>query len=227
MPASHDLGVVIVAAGSGVRFGNAAKALAPLAGRPLLDWSLDLFSGCHDVGEIIVVAAEHTRDLCESLVALRTHARVVAGGVTRADSVRAGLAALAGGTAVVAVHDAARPLATRALLDRVLQAAREGGAAVPAVPVSDTLHARADDGTIASTPDRQGLWAAQTPQVARRDWLELAVARNRSTTDEGGLLAAAGFPVRLVDGDPHNLKITWPGDLLVAEALVAARVGVT
>jgi 2-C-methyl-D-erythritol 4-phosphate cytidylyltransferase len=137
--------------------------------------------------------------------------------------VRAGLAALTVACTHVAVHDAARPLVTATLVERVIKAALGDGAAVPVVPVGDTLHVISLEGTILSTPDRSGLRAAQTPQVARRDWLERAYRVADGTTDEGGLLHAAGYPVRLVDGDPTNLKITWPADLALAEALLATR----
>lgn len=227
MISAPTLGVVIVAAGSGVRFGDAGKALVLLAGRPLLAWSLSLFAALPATNEIVVVAAEHTLDRCEALLTelQRTRASVVRGGETRADSVRSGLAALSAGCSHVAIHDAARPLVTAALAQRVIDAALATGAAVPTVPVSDTLHVISPDGTIASTPNRDSLRAAQTPQVARRDWLEHACQLATGTTDDGGLLHAAGYPVALVDGDPGNLKITWPADLALAEALLAAREG--
>ena len=227
MTPDPGIGVVIVAAGSGVRFGDAGKALAPLAGRPVLAWSLSLFASLPIVSEIVVVAGPHTQAGCLMLIGAvsHPHVSVVSGGATRADSVRSGLAALGPGCTHVAVHDAARPLVTAALVRRVVDAALEGGAAVPVVPVGDTLHVISSDGAIASTPDRGPLRAAQTPQVARRDWLEQAYRVADGTTDEGGLLHAAGYPVALVDGDPANLKITWPEDLLLAEALLAAREG--
>lgn len=227
MTAAPTLGVVIVAAGSGQRFGDSGKALAPLAGRPLLAWSLTLFAALPVTHEIVVVAAEHTLDRCTSLLAevCTTRAAVTLGGATRADSVRAGLAALRSDCSHVAVHDAARPLVTAALVQRVVNAAVITGAALPVVPVSDTLHVIAAGDTIASTLDRHALRAAQTPQVARRDWLEHAYRIAAATTDEGGLLHAAGYPVALVDGDSGNLKITWPTDLKLAEALLAAREG--
>jgi 2-C-methyl-D-erythritol 4-phosphate cytidylyltransferase len=227
MTGDSQIGVVIVAAGSGVRFGDAGKALVSLAGRPLLSWSLAPFVELDDVSEIIVVAGEHTFERCEALIpaAIATRTAVVGGGATRAESVRAGLAALGPAITHVAIHDAARPLATAALVQRVIDAGLEVGAAVPAVQIGDTLHAIGADGSIASTPDRSQLRAAQTPQVARRDWLEAAYQAGAGTTDEGGLLASAGYPVRLVEGDPNNIKITWPGDLTLAEAIVARREG--
>ncbi|HYI16874.1 MAG TPA: 2-C-methyl-D-erythritol 4-phosphate cytidylyltransferase, partial [Thermomicrobiales bacterium] len=213
--------------GSGVRFSDAGKALAPLASRPVLAWSLSLFAALTDVVQVVVVAGQHTQSGCETLLEELDHhgVSVVCGGATRADSVRAGIASLHAACTHVAIHDAARPLVTEALVRRVIDAALAHGAAIPVVPVGDTLHVVSSDGTIASTPDRASLRAAQTPQVARRDWLEHAYQIATGTTDEGGLLHAAGYPVMLVDGDPANLKITWPADLALAEALLAVREG--
>jgi len=225
MTRAPTLGVLIVAAGFGLRFGDAGKALAPLAGRPLLAWSLSLFASLSITHEIVVVAGEHTLAGCESMLAgMRlSRASIVCGGDSRVASVRSGLAALSRDVTHVAVHDAARPLVTAALVQRVVNAAFASGAAVPVVPVSDTLHEIDADGLISATPDRAKLRAAQTPQVARRDWLERACQSTTGTTDDGGLLQAAGYPVQLVDGDPSNLKVTWPSDIVLAEALLAAR----
>lgn len=227
MTAVPRLGVVIVAAGSGVRFGDKGKAVASLAGRPLLTWSIEVFSNVSGVAELVVVAAAHSMDQCRILTSTsdRLPTTVVCGGETRADSMRAGLAALSDGITHVAVHDAARPLVSVPLVERVLAAAAEIGAAIPVVPVSDTLHQIGPDGMLAKTLDRATLRAAQTPQIARRDWLVAASQDAAYSTDEGGLLHAAGYPVGLVEGDPANLKITWPEDLLLAEGLLAARKG--
>lgn len=226
MSAEQRLGVVIVAAGSGVRFGDTQKALALLGGRPILAWSLSLFSSLPETAEIVVVAGQHTLSQCETLVAdMRlAEAYVVLGGDTRADSVRAGLHALRTECGYVAVHDAARPLASVDLVRRVIGAAIATGAAVPVIPVSDTLHTVSAEGTIDATPDRGRLRAAQTPQIARRDWLAAAYRVAGGTTDDGGMLHTAGYPVALVDGETRNLKITWPADLMLAEAIVAASV---
>ncbi|HEX5165970.1 MAG TPA: 2-C-methyl-D-erythritol 4-phosphate cytidylyltransferase [Thermomicrobiales bacterium] len=225
MTTPATLGVVIVAAGSGVRFGDAGKALASLAGRPLLSWSLALFDSLPETHEIVVVAGSHTLDSCTALLttASLAHVTVVEGGATRTASMLAGLAALSDQVSHVAVHDAARPLVTVALAQRVIAAAVATGAAVPVIPVRDTLHVVSAEGRIAATPDRATLRAAQTPQVARRDWLLAAGRSAAGSTDEGGMLHAAGYPVALVEGDPDNLKITWPQDLALAEALLAAR----
>ena len=145
----------------------------------------------------------------------------VAGGRERQDSTRAGLAALPADVDLVAVHDAARPLVRPEDVERVVSAAREGGAALLAVPVRDTIH-HVRDGLLAETPPRETCWAAQTPQAFRRDWLEEALAKAAAEgtvgTDDAGLVRALGVPVRVVEGDPRNLKITTWEDLAVAEA---------
>lgn len=219
------LGVVIVAAGSGTRFGDTDKALAPLAGEPLLRHSLDIFLSFDDVTVICLVLASHTMDAGLEIVGAVGDPRVVAclGGATRGESVLEGLQAMPSDTALVVVHDAARPLVQRDLVERVVAAARRTGAAIPAVPVADTIHRMGADRTMTDTMDRSSLRAAQTPQVARMDWLRVAYARGGDATDEGGLLHAAGFPVTIVDGDVDNIKITWPRDLAVAELLLAER----
>ncbi|HMM42187.1 MAG TPA: 2-C-methyl-D-erythritol 4-phosphate cytidylyltransferase, partial [Thermomicrobiales bacterium] len=137
-------------------------------------------------------------------------------------STRAGLAYLPD-AGIVVVHDAARPLLDDALIDRIIAASRKVGAAIPVVPVSDTLHRTTPDGRSAGVVDRETLAAAQTPQAARRDWLVDALDRAGQATDEGGMLQAAGYPVALVAGDARNLKITWPLDLTIARSILAAE----
>lgn len=221
-----DLGVVIVAAGFGNRFGDAGKVFATLAGRALLEHSLQIFSAHDRVEEIVLVLGDHTLERGRELVARLEMQRVtlVAGGATRTDSVRAGVAVLDPAIAFVAVHDAARPLLSSELFQRLIDAATRVGAAVPVVSVTDTVYVASPSGVVDGVLDRSTLRAAQTPQIARRDWLEdvLDVASDLAT-DEGSLLHAAGYPVALVDGDPENIKITQPCDLLVAEAILAAR----
>lgn len=220
-----SVAAVIVAAGSGTRFGKPDKVFLSLGGRPVLSWSIELFRAHPDVSEIIVVLGEHSYARGCQLLKACDDRRLTPqlGGVTRTDSVRAGVQALRGDAHLVAVHDAARPLATPALLERVLQAARGGGAAVPSLPVSDTIQAVAPDGVLLDVLDRERLRALQTPQVMRRDWLLAALAHSSAATDEGSLLHLAGYPVQHVDGAPDNIKLTWSSDLSLAEALLAAR----
>lgn len=203
--------VVVVAAGAGRRFGG-AKQYQALAGRRVLDWSLDAARAIAD-GVVVVVAPDRVGDDEPAADA------VVAGAGTRSGSVRAGLAAVPDDAAVIVVHDGARPLAGADLFTAVVDAVRGGAdAAVPGVPVDDTLRARAG-----GVVDRDGLVAVQTPQAFRAAALRKAHAGGGEATDDASLVEAAGGKVVVVDGSPTNLKITRPSDLAVAEALLRAR----
>jgi len=148
---------------------------------------------------------------------------VVAGGRSRAESVRAGLAAVPEEAAIIVVHDAARPLAGAPLFAAVVEAVRAGGAdgAIPVLPVVDTLK-RTSDGTVRSTVDRDGLVAVQTPQAFVASILRAAHRTAGQATDDAALLERLGATVCTVSGDPRNVKLTRPEDLEVAEALIGA-----
>lgn len=148
--------------------------------------------------------------------------RMVTGGVSRADSVRAGLAAVPDDAAIIVVHDAARPLAAPSLFTAVVEAVRLEGAscAIPVLPVSDTLK-RTSDGLVVSTVDRDGLVTVQTPQAFAAATLREAHRDGGLTTDDAGLVEQMGVAVRTVPGDPRNVKITRHEDLGLAEALMA------
>jgi 2-C-methyl-D-erythritol 4-phosphate cytidylyltransferase len=208
---------IVVAGGSGSRFGG-PKQLDHLAGRRLVDWALDALL---PVCEGVVVVLEGGLVAGASVKA----DAVVAGGETRAASVRAGLAAVPADVDAVLVHDAVRPLATPELSARVL-AAVAGGAdgAVPGVPVVDTLK-RVQGDRVETTVDRAELVAVQTPQAFRADVLRRAHAGEGDATDDAALVEAVGGTVVVVAGERDNLKVTWPEDLAVAEALLAARDG--
>ena len=202
---------VVVAAGSGSRFGG-AKQYEPLRGRRVLDWSLEAAQAAAD-GLVVVVPPDRLGD-AEPLADA-----VAAGGGTRSASVRAGLDAVPDDAEVVVVHDGARPLAGAALFGAVVAAVRDGAdAAVPGVPLADTLRWRT--GGVA---DRDGLVAVQTPQAFRASALRAAHAGGGEATDDASLVEAAGGKVVVVDGSAENLKITNPHDLAVAEALLRAR----
>ena len=216
---------VLVAAGEGRRFG-APKQLQPLARRRVVDWAFEAAAAASH-GVVVVAAADQVDALREGPDALpagpagNSGATIIVtpGGATRSDSVRAGIAAAPDDADVIIVHDAARPLAGGALFASVT-AAVVGGAdgAVPVVAVTDTIR-HTDDGTL----DRSRLRAVQTPQAFRADLLRRAHAAGGEATDDATLVEAAGGKVQLVDGEPDNLKITTPGDLRVAETLLAAR----
>ena len=146
---------------------------------------------------------------------------MVTGGTTRAQSVRAGLAAVPDDAAIIVIHDAARPLATEALFAAVVDVVRAGGAdgAIPVVPVTDTLK-RVDDGVVRATVDRDGLVAVQTPQAFVAATLRTAHRSAVEATDDAALVERVGATVRTVMGEPHNVKLTRTEDLAMAEALI-------
>jgi 2-C-methyl-D-erythritol 4-phosphate cytidylyltransferase len=222
------VGALLLCAGRGERLGQAGdKALTTLAGRPLFTWSLDALRRSRAAPGIVVVGA-----VAKLRAALATcgigDAGIVAwteGGRERQDSVARGLAALPPEYDVVAVHDCARALVTPDVVDRAVSDAVAHGAAIAAVPLEDTLK-RATLGVVEQTVPRANLWRAQTPQVFRRAWLEEAhAAAVGVATDDAALLEAAGRRVRVTPGDAMNFKITWPGDLALAEAVLRSRDG--
>jgi 2-C-methyl-D-erythritol 4-phosphate cytidylyltransferase len=232
MPA---VGVVVPAAGSGLRLGDAGpKALVELAGRALLAHAVEAVEANASTVAVVVVGHPDALEATGKLIAEEGFAKVtavVAGGPTRQASVAAGLRALPPGPAYVAVHDAARPLAAHGTVDRMLALLLESGVAglVPGVPVTDTI--RQVDGGRRSTGlvDRDQLRAMQTPQLFVREVLEVAHRRARrdgvEAVDEAALVELAGHWVQVLPGDPENLKVTTQLDLAIAETLLARRSG--
>jgi len=220
---------LIVAAGSGERLGaDRAKALVELAGRPLVQWSIDALAGVPAIEQIVVALPGPTVDRLPAGVEAPPGTIAVAGGATRSESVRLALRATAAGDPVL-VHDAARPLVTAALAEEVLAAAvREGlDGAIAATPVTDTIkRASGEDGArlVGETIERSALWAVQTPQVFRRRALERALdvpdAVLAEATDDAWLVERGGGRVALVPAPRENLKVTTPLDLALAELMV-------
>ena len=216
------VGVVVPAAGAGVRMGpGAAKALRLLAGEPLLVHAVRRLRDCPSVGPVVVAAPADSRDEVERLLAA-FDVQVVAGGAERQDSVAAALAALAEDVELVLVHDAARPLVPVAVVEAVVAALRAGAqAVVPVLAVADTIKQVDPAGLVVATVPRQDLRAVQTPQGFRRQVLVDAHARATGpATDDAGLVEAVGGQVGTVPGSPAALKVTHPFDLLVAEAVL-------
>jgi 2-C-methyl-D-erythritol 4-phosphate cytidylyltransferase len=214
---------VIAAAGSGQRLGaGGPKAFVELAGKPLLEWSLEALRAADSISELIVAAPPGAESEVSELGAL-----AVAGGEHRSESVARALE-LAGEELVV-VHDAARPLVTPGLVDAVVEelAAEEDAAGViAAAPVADTIKEAADDGEVLRTVDRERLWAVQTPQAFRADDLRRALADPEAVaeaTDDAWLVERSGGRV-LIHGAPReNIKVTTPADLRIAELLLRER----
>ena len=219
---------VVVAAGRGDRLGlDRPKAFAKLGGRPLLAESLERLEDSEWVDSIVVVAPEEWEEpailLAEEIGAGKVTA-CVAGGATRAESVRAGVAEVGAEALVVLVHDAARPLLVAEVVERVLAPLGEGwDGAVPALPVADTLKRAADDGTVLETVDRTGLHAVQTPQAFLAAVLREALTGDLAeTSDCAALVERRGGRVRVVEGDRRLLKVTTQADLDFVESLLSA-----
>jgi 2-C-methyl-D-erythritol 4-phosphate cytidylyltransferase len=220
--------VVLPAAGKSTRFGGSEKKpFVELAGRAVWLRTAELFVSRPDVAQVLLVVSPEDRgrfDLRYGANVTFLGLTVVNGGSERFESVANALAALAPEVDFVAVHDAVRPGVPASVIDAVFAEAQRSGAALAALPVSDTVKEVAADGQVLGTRSREGLWLAQTPQAARRDWLEAAYAARGTLpgpiTDDAQLLEAAGHPVRVVPGSPLNFKITTPDDLTLAAALV-------
>jgi 2-C-methyl-D-erythritol 4-phosphate cytidylyltransferase len=218
------VGAIIPAAGSGVRMGGVRKAFLEIAGRPMLQYSVDVLLA-HPAIETIVVALPDDVMAAPPEWLKRDRVTLVAGGRERADSVRAGLHALDGDIDAVLVHDAARPMLTVELIDRVLEPVGELRGATLALQVTDTLHA-VEGNTIRTTPDRARFWRAQTPQAFPRTVLGRAYAAlppDARPTDEAGMVTAAGGTVLVVPGEDWNIKVTTPADVTLAEAFLRER----
>ena len=216
---------IIVAAGSSTRMGF-DKLTAPLAGQPLLYWSLQAIQDCAEISTAILVCApQRTEEFAAIAKFFPKISLVVAGGVERSASVLNGLLALASNPPdFVAVHDAARPLATPALFSQILAAAEKHRAASAAHPVADSLHRANAAGVFHETLSRQNLFAMETPQAAAFPELLAAIREHGAgATDEIGALIGAGIhPVPVVHGSP-NFKITHSSDLPVAEEILKSR----
>ncbi len=218
---------LIVAAGRGERLGSGRpKALVTVAGRPMLEWSVDALRAVVAVERIVVaLPAGELEAAPEGTIA-------VAGGAVRSQSVREALRAAGGGDPVI-VHDAARPLAPPELFERALEDLERSGAdaVIAAAPVSDTIKEVGEDGqTVMRTLERSRLWAVQTPQVFRRAALDRALTEASdellgAATDDAWLIERSGGTVRVVLSGPENIKITTAADLHVAERLLSERSG--
>lgn len=220
-----DVNVILVAGGTGRRYGGpVAKQFLPLGDRPMLAVTASRFVGVPGIARLIVVAAPDAFALCESSLApLGLPLRLAAAGAQRQHSVASGLAVLDPDCAVVAVHDAVRPLVRRETILACLDAARVTGAAILATPVPDTVK-RVDAGRVVATVPRGDLWLAQTPQAFRADVLRRAHAAappDLAATDDAALVERLGLPVAIVAGDVINRKITTPEDMAWAEAMLA------
>ena len=220
-------GAVIVAAGSSERMGGTDKMFAILDGKPVIVRVVEIFQACERIDEIVIVLNQQNLEEGKRLAAEAGWSKVknvCEGGKRRQDSVLNGLNCLNECDWVV-IHDGARPLVTAKLIEDGLDAAGETGAAIAAVPVTDTVKMAADDLTIQGTPPRQSLWAAQTPQVFRYDIITNAYRKLKyEVTDDARAVELTGGSVGIYQGSNDNIKITLPEDLAVAEILLKKRV---
>lgn len=217
-------GAVIVAAGTASRMGGIDKVMAPIGGEPMILRTVRQFQYCEAIQEIIVVTRpdliDTIMDLCNDFSKLKA---VVIGGDSRQQSVMMGLQALSDSCDLVAVQDGARPFVSTELIQRVVAAANDYGAAAPAIPVKDTIKVVRGN-LVAETPDRATLRAVQTPQVFDYDMLQGALTKAMqdgvAVTDDCSAAEYMGMSVQIVDGEETNIKVTTPMDLKLAEIIL-------
>lgn len=223
---------MVPAAGRGLRMGTKTpKQFLGLGGVPLLVHSLRAFEVSEVVTEVILAVPAEDREYCRDEIVARHRfskvRRIVAGGKQRQDSVRHALTEVTSDTDLVLVHDAVRPFLTEDMIVRVTDAADRHGGAIIAIPARDTLKQVGADYVIERTIDRTTLWQAQTPQAFRRAVLQKAhdhaMIDGYTGTDEADLVERIGAPVVVVEGSGDNIKITRPEDLIIGEAILAAR----
>ncbi|MBN2642430.1 MAG: 2-C-methyl-D-erythritol 4-phosphate cytidylyltransferase [Victivallales bacterium] len=227
MSAMSDLGIVIAAGGSSSRYGGANKLFDKIDGIPVFIFSIaDFACLCLPDSMVLVTPEAEIEEFRRYLNQYLPHLdiKVVPGGPTRCHSVRNGLNALPERIEYVAIHDAARPLATAEILKKCLEEARKYDGAIAGRPLTDTIKKTSSDQTIAATVCRADLWGVETPQVFQLNKLrkayDAAIDNEINYTDDAGVMEACGYKLKLVHFPQSNLKITWPGDTSVAEAII-------
>ncbi len=220
------VGAIIVAAGVSKRMGRVDKIFAPVAGKPLLAHTIDVFQRCPSIDQVVVVLSEDKLEEGKRLAKENRWSKVTQicpGGVRRQDSVRKGLEGLTDCQWVV-IHDGARPCLSMDLIQRGLEEASQCGAAIAAVPVEETIKVVSAGSFVEETPERQRLWAAQTPQVFRFDIIDKAYRKaQREVTDDATLVEQLGYEVKVYPGSDANIKVTTPEDLALAEVILKSR----
>ena len=227
------ISVIIPAAGQGKRFGAGKnKAFVLLAGKTILERTVEAFSDIPEVGETIIVVAPDEVDYITAQARLYPKAetiKVVAGGTERQYSIQNALEKVDTGADIVLVHDGARPLVSREVILRVIEEVKKNSAAIVAVPVKDTIKVVDADGFVSATPKRSELWAIQTPQGFTRELIMRAYQKASDEkflgTDDASLIERLGIPVKIVPGEYENIKITTPEDLPIANMFLKGRRG--
>ena len=219
---------VVPAGGTGTRMGGIVpKQFLELDGKPILYYTLKTLQDCGIISELILVVPEKEYDnaCTDWLGKPEIVTKVVVGGEKRQDSVYNGFCELSPQTEIVLVHDGVRPFLSHQMIQESVDAAREYGAAITAIPVNDTIKRVDDSGLVSQTVDRDGLWRVQTPQVFRYELLEEAFKKANSEkfygTDEATLIEHLGKPVKVVEGSEQNIKITRPEDLRLSEIFIS------
>jgi len=217
------VGAIIVAAGASRRMGGMDKIFADLAGKPLLTYSAEAFQKCDSVDQIVIVLNKQRLD--EGLKLVRKYdwfkvSDVCGGGERRQDSVQEGINRLVDCKWVV-IHDGARPCLSQSLIETGLAEARSSGAAIPALPIVDTIKAVSSDHIVEDTLSRERLYIVQTPQVFRFDIISEAYSKIRDdVTDDSCMVERLGYKVKVYPGSVANIKVTTPDDLILAEAIL-------
>ena len=219
------VGVIIVAAGQSQRMDGVDKIFAPLLGKPMIAYAVSAFQECPQVREIVLVLSKGNLEQGRSLMAQGEWGKLVkvcAGGPRRQDSVKAGLQHLSP-CSLIMVHDGARPCVTQQLIQRGLEQVLTTGAAVPSIPVNDTIK-RVHEGTVLETLPRGELRTVQTPQVFRSEVLKKAYEGDMDgVTDDASLVERLGHEVKVFCGSHENIKVTTPEDMVLAEAILKSR----
>jgi 2-C-methyl-D-erythritol 4-phosphate cytidylyltransferase len=223
---------LVPAAGRGLRMGGSVpKQFLAIGGLPLVVHSLRVLQAAPSIDSIVLAVPASDIVYCQTDI-VKAHdfnkvTKVVAGGKERQDSVRLALEAVGSEAKIVLVHDAVRPFLTVRMVEDVVKAAQETGAAIIAVPMRDTVKQVNADRLIEQTVDRQPLWLAQTPQAFRKDWLQEAHQKAQAegvvATDDAYLLERMGRRVMVVEGSGENIKVTRPEDMIIGEAILASR----
>lgn len=222
----EKVGAIVVAAGIGKRMGGTDKIFANLAGKPLLAHTVDVFQSCPAIDQVVIVLHEDRLQEGWQLIKKNRWSKVsdvCPGGARRQDSVKEGLQKLCDCQWVV-IHDGARPCLSQTLIDEGLNEARQSGAAVPALSVTDTIKVIDSGSFVVETPLRQHLRSVQTPQVFRYDIINEAYRRSdRDVTDDATIVENLGYRVKVYPGSETNIKVTTPEDLYLAETFIKTR----
>jgi 2-C-methyl-D-erythritol 4-phosphate cytidylyltransferase len=205
-----------------------AKAYLPIAGRPVILHTLARFAATRTVTTAVIVVADRDLERFEAILRAEDSAGrqwvLEAGGPTRRESVRRGLQKITSDCDLVVIHDGVRPFVSSSLIDRCVHEAQEKGAVVAGLPARDTVKIVSETGRVQATPERRSLWEIQTPQVFRRELIlkahQWARDNNVEATDDAALVERLGEAVYVLEGERTNIKLTFPEDLLLAEALI-------